>query len=479
MGIKRRFMIALTVLYIFFSVLVGCGGREDKEAASQSPIVITLWHSYNAVAKAEFDRLVREFNDTAGAEKGIIVDTIGYGTSDELEEVLYASANRMIGSKPLPDIFASYPDSAFRLDKIAPLAVLDNYFTTEELKKYQPEFLKEGVWSGSNTHKMIPVAKSTELLYLNQTAWQEFCSDTEASDNLLETWEGLMEVAGMYYEWSGGQPFLGMNSYSDFAVLTAAQLGEHLYQENVSGFSYGRDTARRAWDVYYEPHIKGWYESSVYNQDGIKSGKMIAYIGSSAGAGFFPKEVIVDEEHSYPVECVCLPYPTFRDGEKYMTQRGANMGVFESEKEREAAACEFLKWFTNPGQNTKFAISTGYLPVMKEAIESVPELLSHIDGTNNADAIKSSIYVFQEARGATPFYIQNVSDVSYKINKIFKNSLEKRTASALESIEIRIKSGENKEKIQAELLSDDQFNQWYDSLMREMAGVTDGEKDQK
>ena len=31
----------------------------------------------------------------------------------------------------------------------------------------------------------------------------------------------------------------------------------------------------------------GWYESRVYNQDGVKSGKMIAYIGSSAGAGFF------------------------------------------------------------------------------------------------------------------------------------------------------------------------------------------------
>ena len=88
---------------------------------------------------------------------------MGYGSSEELEDVLYASANHVIGSEPLPDIFASYPDNAYRLDKIAPLVSLDQYFTEEEREKYRPEFLEEGVWDASGGFKMIPVSKSTEL----------------------------------------------------------------------------------------------------------------------------------------------------------------------------------------------------------------------------------------------------------------------------------------------------------------------------
>ena len=79
-----------------------------------------------------------EFNETVGMEQGIIVEPVGYGSSNELDDVLYASASRVIGSDPLPDIFSSYPDSAYRLDGIVPLVHLDDYFSEEELAAYRP-----------------------------------------------------------------------------------------------------------------------------------------------------------------------------------------------------------------------------------------------------------------------------------------------------------------------------------------------------
>lgn len=454
----------------------GCGNREKAVQKSDSPVVITLWHSYNAVAKMQFDKLIQEFNDTVGMEKNIIVDAKGYGSSDELEEVLYASANRIIGSEPLPDIFASYPDSACRLDQIAPLVPLEQYFTAKELKEYQPEFLEEGVWDEEGNHKMIPVAKSTELLYLNKTGWDRFSEETGASKEQLGTWEGLAEVAELYYGWSGGKPFLGMNYYNDFSVMAAAQLGETIYSDS-GEFVFSRETARRAWEAYYVPHVMGWYESREYNQDGVKSGKLMAYIGSSAGAGFFPGEVIEDEEKSYPIECECFPYPTFDGGAGYMTQRGADMGVFASDGAREKAACEFLKWFTAPEQNIRFAIATGYLPVEEKALESVPELLNHVDRTNNADAIGSSIRVFQDARRQRPFYIKRAFKGSYDKNKYFAEAFENKTVEALEIMKRRLRNGETKKEVQSDLQSDDFFNRWYDSLVKEMAGIVDGEKD--
>ena len=96
---------------------------------------------------------------------------------------------------------------------------------------------------------MIPVAKSTEILYLNETDWETFAGETGADKEMLKTWEGLAQAAGMYYEWSGGSPFLGMNAFNDFAALSAAQLGEGIrWTQDGPEFNYSRDTARRVMD---------------------------------------------------------------------------------------------------------------------------------------------------------------------------------------------------------------------------------------
>ena len=173
---RRKYRVLAIMLLGVLLGGAGCAGRESLVLDPKSPTVITMWHAYNAVAKAQFDDLVMEFNETVGMEQGIVLDAVGYGSSEELEDVLYASANHVIGSDPLPDIFASYPDNAYRLDKIAPLVSLDQYFTEEEREKYRPEFLEEGVWDASGGFKMIPVSKSTELLYLNRTDWDRFGS---------------------------------------------------------------------------------------------------------------------------------------------------------------------------------------------------------------------------------------------------------------------------------------------------------------
>ena len=117
MTMKKMYAMISLIALALLGGIAGCNNKENAAPKSGSPVVITLWHSYNAVAKIQFDNLIQEFNDTVGMEKNIIVDSKGYGSSDELEEVLYASANRMIGSEPLPDLFASYPDSAYRLDQ--------------------------------------------------------------------------------------------------------------------------------------------------------------------------------------------------------------------------------------------------------------------------------------------------------------------------------------------------------------------------
>lgn len=464
--------IVLAVIAGVLLAVSGCGSRQSERPDPAAPTVITFWHAYNAVAKARLDELVQEFNETAGMEEGILVDARGYGSSLELEEALYASANHIMGSDALPDLFTSYPDNAYRLDQIVPLVNFDDYLAAEGLSGYREEFLAEGIFDESGAHKMIPVAKSTELLLLNKTDWEAFSRETGVSEEMLETWEGLSAAAERYYEWSGGNPFLGMNSYNDFAVLTAAQQGQEIFAGGEDGgFQYTRETARKVWEAYYVPHIKGWYKSSVYNQDGIKSGKLMAYIGSSAGAGFFPSEVIEDENSFYEIECSALPYPSFQTGSGFMTQRGANIAAFAADQVREYAAVRFISWFTEPEQNIRFAVSTGYLPVQNEALNSVGALVGHVEEENNEDAVMKSLQISIEAMNEKKFYVRKPFPNSYERNKVFNTSLEDWTTAALAEMGRRETDGEKRELLENEFLNEDYFNNWYNTLMEKMAGT--------
>lgn len=48
---------------------------------------------------------------------------------------------------------------------------LSDYLTDEEKNEYIDAYLKEGDFSGDGSIKIFPVAKSTELLFLNKTDW--------------------------------------------------------------------------------------------------------------------------------------------------------------------------------------------------------------------------------------------------------------------------------------------------------------------
>ena len=43
----------------------------------------------------------------------------------------------------------------------------------------------------------------------------------------------------------------------------------------------------------------------------------------------------------------------------------------------------------------------------------------------------------------------------------------------------RMEKGESRESVERELLDEEHFNHWYETLLKEMAGKTDGQKIQK
>ena len=155
------------------------------------------------------------------------------------------------------------------------------------------------------------------------------------------------------------------------------------------------------------------------------------------------------------------------------------MAGFASAESHQQAAVRFLKWFTEPEQNIRFAVATGYLPVQEKALESVSDLVSHVESRDNVQAVEQSIGTSLTALKNHNVYVRETFGGSYDMDQIFSTSLENCVNVDLETLKQRMEKGESRESVERELLDEEHFNHWYETLLKEMAGKTDGQKIQK
>lgn len=448
--------------------------QKDKDLLDpEKPITITLWHYYNGHTKDRFDELVTEFNETIGMERGIVIDAMSQGDVAQLAAAVFDSAQARLGAQPMPDVFASYPDNAYRVHQIVPLVELETYMTTEELDAYRQEFLDEGRFIEDNKLRIIPIAKSSENLYINKTLWDEFAMITGARIEDLATWEGVYDIAQRYHEQTG-KGFIGVDATANFMILSSLQLSEEIYQYDVSEtkLNFTKDVARRIWDYFYRPYLQGYFmKSGRFSSDDAKTGTIIAYTGSTAGAAYFPKEVALDESTSFEIEPLILPFPYFEGGEKVAIQQGAGMCVTKSDAQREYAAMTFLKWFTDIDQNVDFAVSTGYMPVKNEALDKAFILPAIVQSEQNNKSIVASMTTTIEMFDDYKLYNNKPFDGSFEMRTIFETHLMNQIQKDLLAVETLVEKGEDRQSVIATLMSDEAFESWYSQLLSEASKV--------
>ena len=86
--------------------------------------------------------------------------------------------------------------------------------------------------------------------------------------------------------------------------------------------NFDRDAVRRLWDNYYVPFIKGYFSASGrFRSDEIKSGGLLAYVGSNASATFLPTQVIRDDGQSYGITMRRCPARRSRAASRWRCSR--------------------------------------------------------------------------------------------------------------------------------------------------------------
>lgn len=471
---KKNLKYLLALLCII--VLLLCTGCSSDNAAPQ-PISITVWTYYNGTLLESFNTLVKTFNETVGKEKGIIVEAYSQGSVNELEASVMQSAEGKVGAAAMPNIFSAYADTAYALDKLGLVVDVSRYLTADERAAYVDNYLTEGDFGQTGSIKIFPVAKSTELLFLNERTGslsprrparrKARCSPSRVclpSPSATTTGQTRRPPRLMT-----ARRFSGATQWRIICFIGAQELGCTIFEVDGDGrltLHFDRDIIRKLWDSYYVPFIKGYFSAAGrFRSDDIKTGNLLCYVGSSSSGTFFPSRVITSDTESHDITLKVLPCPKFADGESFAVQQGAGMVVTAGDEAKVRASVEFLKWFTLPENDISFSVGSGYMPVTKAA--------------NNMDTIKAagltlSPVVEQVLTGAVATINENrlYTPLAFEgcqaARKVLEYALSDKAAADRAIVVERIAAGMSAEEAEAEFLTDECFDSWYQETLTKL-----------
>lgn len=454
----------------------GCGGSAGPEVPAKVTNIM-VWTYYNGDQLESFTSLVDQFNETVGAQKGIKVSTESQGSVNDLETSVMDSAEGKVGAAAVPNIFSAYADTAYALDRMGMVVDLAPYLTEEEKAQFVEGYLSEGDFGEDDSIKIFPVAKSTELLFLNDTDWQAFADATDVRYEDLATMEGLTAAAEKYYNWTDaqtaapddGKALFGRDAMANYMLVGAQQLGDTIFavKDGRMTVNFERDVARRLWDNYYVPFVRGWFAATGrFRSDDIKTGNVLAYVGSCSSATFFPTKVTNDANQSHEISLKTLSAPQFEGGEAVAVQQGAGMVVTAAKEEEVEASVEFLKWFVRAENNIAFSVGSGYLPITRKA-NDMQEILA--SGLTLDDNMQQTLAVAVDTVNGNRLYTPHAFAGGSSARKVLEYGLSDLAAADRETVVQRIAEGQSAAEAEAEFLTDEYFEAWYQDICAKLA----------
>ncbi len=389
---------------LILSLCAGCSGSPRQE---DTPTTITVWHVYGGQTDSPLNDFIAQFNQTVGKEQGINVQVTSVSNTNTIHEAVLASANGEPGASELPDLFISYPKTVLALPDDSILVDYRDYFSQEELAAFIPAFLEEGEVNGRLV--VLPVAKSTEIMYLNQTAFDRFSEATGVTIDALATWEGLFEAAEIYASWTDaqtpdipgdGKSMFVHDYYFNYFQVGAESLGESFFDGSRLAFG---PAFRQAWELLARAALNGgvWLRGG-YATEPLRTGDSIVSVASSASILYYSDTVTYPDNTSEEITINSYPCPVFAGGEKLVMQRGAGFCTVKSTPERERAAVTFLKWLTEPERNVDFVTKVGYMPVTQAAFDDyLPQAIETLDSPKYASLYRA----FLDTQADYEFYV--------------------------------------------------------------------------
>jgi sn-glycerol 3-phosphate transport system substrate-binding protein len=371
------FLLAAVLFFSCDSRKSGSGTVSSGTGAAPSvldpakPVTISFWHSMTDEAGTEFESYIQEFNNTLGAEKGIIVESVFQGQysdataklrpllqnrqGDRLPEVMQIDATGMVDY--LNTEYAFTVDDALALDG------------AYDLKQIIEAPLK--AWNYKGRQLGLPVSASTTVMYYNKTLL-----DAAGIEKAPSTFEEIIETARKL-------PAVNANGQK---ITAFAQMPNSPLLANWIGQIPGRGV-NASYIVDNRNGRDGTATKLVCDTEGtllgfLKAWKAMYDAGALLNVSDGLNNLFLTQQTVFLTtstsnlsslltqidsrfELGCAYFPRINDASNFgATVSGSALFMFnKGDGAKTAAAWELVKFMTSGPVQARFSVATGYMPV--------------------------------------------------------------------------------------------------------------------
>ena len=361
---KRYVLVLLIALLALSTTALWAGAAAEQ--APEGPVKIVYWRSLTGVAGEVQEELVARFN--ASQEK-VIVESQFQGAYAEILQKLLAA----LAAGELPDVVLLDSPFVALFAKDGALVSLDQFVKKDktgfDLDDYIPGLIQDGYYDGSLY--AMPVMRSTPLLYVNGDMLVEAGLPRRAP----KTWDEFREFSKKVSKYNAaGEPIqLG-------AGFTMGQTSAHWYFQGAV-YSFGGLVSDEQFNIHLteEPAVKlaTLWQDMVFkdktampsnSHDDFLNRKVAMVFGSTGSMGNLLSRADFDV------------IPSFMPGQvqNLVPVGGSVLAMTSTDKFRQDAAWEFMKYMTSAEANSEIVIKTGYMPVSKTSM-NYPATVAYYD----------------------------------------------------------------------------------------------------
>ncbi|MBC6695898.1 ABC transporter substrate-binding protein [Terrisporobacter mayombei] len=342
------------------SALTGCsqGNKEITSSTDNGKAVeIDFWYSGGKTAVNVLGDIVEDFNSS---QEKFHINTLTQADYDETYEKLQAG----IAGKKAPDMALLDPDKSRNLygkNLLADINKLIEKDSDFDKDDYVEVFYKQGLSEDGKELFAMPAYGTTQIMYYNKSAFEE--AGIKAED--IKTWKDLESAAkkmtkkdGSFIGW---EPMWGSGNMIDAAFSNGAKM----FSEDGKTVTINSKEWVEVWDsignwIHKDKIMKinsggqGW-EYWYKTIDDVLQGKAGGYTGSSGDQADLDFSIVGAMEQ-----------PGWGNNPSAPTAGALQLVMLEgSTDEEKQGVYEFMKFFSNPENQGKWSMSTGYVPVRK------------------------------------------------------------------------------------------------------------------
>lgn len=335
---------------------------------------IVFWHQHTKKREEALKEIVDEFNATN--EWGITVEPVLAGSYSEI----FNKVNAMLNTPEMPDVFVGYQnqvatyqlaDAVFDMNTI----IDDPQYglSADDQADFIPAFFRQDVFPLYDNQRLaLAPNRSMEVMYYNMDWLKELGYDAPPA-----TPEEFKEMACKAAQTpfsgkKGDAKSIGYELSIDTSRLASwtFAFGGDIYDAATNQYTLNSPAAVEAMSFIqglFKDGCASLVTEAYGDQTDFGNGSLLFTVSSSSGLTFY--ESVVKDGADFEWSVAPLPHT----GEPAQNVYGASVSIAKTTPERELAAWLFIKYYTSPDVQAKWAEASQYFPVRTSVAEKMAD----------------------------------------------------------------------------------------------------------